>query len=123
MAALPVHVAGNIWVGVDLITAKVTSDPIRISKKAKQEVEWYCLDKKDSVLVCFEEPDPKRNGQKRSPFEATEFLVPMGGSVCSGPPGDHATPDENNAYKYAIYNVDSTGRKTLLLDPRIIITP
>jgi len=136
MAALPVHVPTSILVGITTKTPKprVESDPMFVSIRSGHDVEWFCADDTTrSLVVSFprkgEKPGQDYNG---SPFEASEFYVPAGGSVCSGPPlqtkfcGLCSRPPEPNAkvhkhYKYDVYEVDPKGNRTLLVDPIIII--
>ena len=77
MAALPVHVTANIWAGIETAQKKVTPSTIEISLSGKHEVEWYCVDRNQTVLVRFP--------TTQSPFDGNTFTVPQGGSVLSGP--------------------------------------
>jgi hypothetical protein len=96
MAALPVHVTANIWVGIDTKNNKVTPNETNISKSGRHEVEWYCLDPNASATVKF--------AKEESPFLDSEFHVPAGGTACSGP----ARPDAA-ARNYSFQVFDSTG--------------
>src|SRR5262245_45019180 len=67
----------------------VPPDPVHVSKKAHEEICWTCP--QGSARIQF-----TTNG---SPFQADQFIVPYGGSVCTGPvTGGEA----GRVYKYSI---------------------
>jgi hypothetical protein len=120
-----VVVPRNIWVkigraGLSLATAsgttksrkptpapmKITPDPVYLRKDENDEVEWFSEDN-HSYTIRF---------RGKTPFQSTEFVAPVGGSVCSGPPNAFTRPGEK--YKYEIWS-DSI----CVADPQIIIKP
>lgn len=120
-AALPMHMRGNFWIGIDKDKKAVDHETIMISKKAKHEAEWFCHQPEVSMLIRF--PKPDGNQYSGSPFADSEFLIPGGGSVLSGPPRDDAPI---GVYKYDVYVIDPTSKQPgtkPLLDPKIIIEP
>lgn len=116
-APLPMHVRRNFWIGIDKVTKHADLDPLELSKRARQEVEWFCHQRDSSLFIRF----PKAGGMYRgSPFSESEFVIPKGGSVLSGPPINEA----DGIYKYDVYEYDSAKNPPIgeqLLDPQIII--
>lgn len=84
---------------------QVDKDEVKINRELNEEVVWFSHDGKSAIIV-FASPDG-------SPFQETQFQVPAGGSVSSGP-ARHA---KKKRYKYAV--VGRTG----VNDPIIIIDP
>lgn len=93
------------WVSITFTDRKGKVDRNRctVHAKTKQEAEW--VSKGGNFTVVFEE----------SPFDNTVFIIPSGGSVCSGPPA--VEPDRNKEYKYTAFGPDGS------TDPIIIVTP
>jgi len=133
MAALPVHVSANVWIGVDTKKREVIPKEQKISVGGRHEVEWYCHDATKNIIVRFPTKGEKKGEHYNgSPFAASEFRVPPGGSVCSGPPAETSVcglcskpPDTSAAthlhYKYDVYEVTPEGKEALVVDPMIII--
>ncbi len=95
----------NQWVKIEKKTKKVDPDSIELSKSRKDEAEWFS-DDDETYTVVFEEG--------KSPFASTRFVVPKGGSVCSGTP---VLGEVNRPYKYSVFD----GNNQLVVDPQIII--
>jgi hypothetical protein len=83
---------------------EVDQPVIEISRSAKEQVTWFS---KKGAFIAFASPDS-------SPFHATTFQIPAGGSVSSGPARPNA---EYKEYKYTV--VGQIG----VNDPRVIINP
>jgi hypothetical protein len=79
-------------------------NPIQVSKRREEEVQWLA-EPKLRLHMVFE---------AETPFEDSEFVVPKGGSVCTGAVRKEAV---EKTYKYTIK--DELGN--MLLDPEIII--
>ena len=77
----------------------------RVSKSTHEEIVWFAHDGKGAIVV-FASPDG-------SPFQETQFQVPAGGSVSSGPALRGAATGK--PYKYTV--VGHTG----VNDPVVII--
>lgn len=116
MATATVNVPG-------LITVEVTAtgaipDQLELSKLKKHEVVWHA---KEALVIRF---------PGRSPFAKSEFYIPAGGSVASGPilkealhckqcPHPLPPAHKDGHYKYTI----SRPTGPVLVDPQIIIRP
>lgn len=135
MAALPVPVEVQTSTPVGIITStkppQVQPNPTILSIGHKQNAEWHCDDPKRRLVVRFPEKGekPDYNG---SPFGASEFPMPPGTKVCSGPPLESAVcglcsrpPDtsvkKHLHYKYSVYAVTPGRKETFLVDATIII--
>ena len=94
----------NVWVTIDKTKLRVDKDVATISKLRGEEVEWFSRDNEDFTVVF-------KHG---SPFATDEFLVPRGGSVCSGPAVNGLV---GKHYKYSILDSGSTE----ILDPQVVI--
>ena len=92
-------------------SVKITSDggqvdvpAVRLSKG--EEVAWFSHANK-SAMVVFASPDG-------SPFHGTQFTVPAGGSVSSGPARNAA---EKKEYKYAVVGHSGVNDPIVIIDP------
>jgi hypothetical protein len=67
----------NLWIEITKGTRGLLPEPkqIIVRSKVKDEAEWFS-DDGQSYVILFD----------KSPFAETRFVVPAGGSVCSGPP-------------------------------------
>ncbi|MBZ5571925.1 MAG: hypothetical protein LAO09_08605 [Acidobacteriia bacterium] len=88
MAALPVHVSANVWVGIR-DDGVVEPYSMAISRKGRHEVEWFCTNQNQTATVTFID----------TPFQDKEFHVPAGGSACSGPVLDTGQLKPEYTYK------------------------
>ena len=80
----------------------VNKSPRKVSKTNKDEAEWISTG--GNFTVVFDE----------SPFANSVFIIPSGGSVCSGPPKVNA--DLDKPYKYTAFGPNGS------TDPIIIVT-
>jgi hypothetical protein len=110
-----------LTVHIDVANKKVDLDPIKLSKKDGDQVEWFC---DQNVTVHFLDLDPKKPGHNGTPFQdGAVFEVSKDGKV-SGPirsqavvcEGCNVKPVAHHHYKYEILC-----KGKVVLDPEVII--
>ncbi len=79
---------------------KVSKDPCKMSKK--QEVEWISTG--GNFTVVFQQ----------TPFADSAYIIPDGGSVCSGLP--KVRPDPAKEYKYTVFGPDGSTDPIIVVD-------
>jgi hypothetical protein len=80
-------ISRNIWAEIDRTKPPVA---IELDRDARDEAEWFSK-AIESFTIRF---------TAESPFRNKEFHVPLGGSVCSGPPTSSAL--KGGHYKYEV---------------------
>lgn len=120
MAAAPVRVPATVWVGAEIKLTDtppivVSPDPVELSISKNQEVQWFCTRRNPNTNVFVIPESVTIDFASDSPFAEATFIVPAGGSVCSGPVKHGA---QKRSYKYTILN---TVTKAKLVDPQVII--
>jgi hypothetical protein len=106
-------IRNDVW--VEVAETGADKDPVELSRAGNDQVYWHA---KEALVVRF---------ANKSPFFTSEFLIPKGGSVGSGPirpdaevcrnSHPHPSTDHPGHYKYHIVKP----RGPLLADPEIII--
>jgi len=112
MAASPVQITASLRVAIDTRNRKVDPYETQISKAAKHEAEWHCVDPKASAVVKFV------NG--RSPFSDKQYAVPAGDKANSGEARPDATEDR---YPYEVFESSGTAVQQNPIPGIIIIKP
>ena len=96
IATKPVHIIGD--------RGEVDQESVNLSKGGHEELTWFAHDNETATIVF--------SSQQRSPFAASVFHVPAGGSISSGAIRDDAA---YRSYKYSVVGPKGT------TDPEVII--
>jgi hypothetical protein len=83
-----------------------TAEDQKLSKGLLEQARWVSDTGNRSIIVF--------NGAKGSPFEETEFRVPAGGEVISGPL--KSSVKKNDQFKYTIVGTKGTTDPIIIID-------
>lgn len=76
---------------------------VKVSKKGFEQVTWHSNVSQDTTIKFDAD----------SPFQQSEFTVPAGKSVSSGPP---VVPASSTTYKYTVYGHDGQNDPVVIVD-------
>jgi hypothetical protein len=84
---------------------QVDQSTISVSKSGGEQVTWHSHDNKPATIVF--------DASTGSPFQKSEFVVPAGGSISSGPP---MVDPSSKPYKYTVKGPEGENDPVVIVD-------